>query len=81
MNLGGLSPQAMRDRVVATASSTPKLQTFAASTNQVIDPSKGVSPLVNPPAADGDNDPMKMLKKYAPFIIGAIVLYYIISKK
>lgn len=26
-------------------------------------------------------DPMDLLKKYAPYILGAIVLYYIISKK
>jgi hypothetical protein len=57
-----------------------KIQTFATNTNQVVDPSKGLSPLVQPPTSEG-TDYMAMIKKYAPYAIGAILLYYVISKK
>ena len=39
--LGAINPQAMRDRIITTATDPSKLQTFAAQTNQVIDPTKG----------------------------------------
>ena len=77
--LGALPPtnvSVIKDRITTTASDPAKLQTFAAQTNQVIDPSKGVSPLVNKPM-----DYMSLIKKYAPYAIGAILLYYVISKK
>jgi hypothetical protein len=45
-------------------------------TTTASDPAKGVSPLVNKPM-----DYMAMIKKYAPYAIGAILLYYVISKK
>jgi hypothetical protein len=80
MMLGAINPQAIRDRIVTTASDPSKLQTFAANTSQVVDPSKGVSPLVQPPTSEG-TDYMSMIKKYAPYAIGAILLYYVISKK
>lgn len=78
--LGAINPQAIRDRIVTTASDPSKLQTFATNTNQVVDPSKGLSPLVQPPTSEG-TDYMAMIKKYAPYAIGAILLYYVISKK
>jgi hypothetical protein len=80
MMLGAINPQAIRDRIVTTASDPSKLQTFATNTNQVVDPSKGLSPLVQPPTSEG-TDYMAMIKKYAPYAIGAILLYYVISKK
>ena len=78
--LGAINPQAIRDRIVTTASDPSKLQTFATNTNQVVDPSKGLSPLVQPPTSEG-TDYMALIKKYAPYAIGAILLYYVISKK
>jgi hypothetical protein len=80
MMLGAINPQAIRDRIVTTASDPSKLQTFADNTNQVVDPSKGLSPLVQPPTSEG-TDYMALIKKYAPYAIGAILLYYVISKK
>lgn len=77
--LGAINPQAMRDRVITTATDPSKLQTFAANTNQVVDPSKGVSPIVS--QSSGQPDYMALIKKYAPYAIGAILLYYVISKK
>ncbi len=74
--LGAINPQAMRDRIITTASDPTKVQTFAKQTDQVVDPTKGVSPLVNQPT-----DYMALIKKYAPYAIGAILLYYVISKK
>jgi len=74
--LGAINPQAMRDRIITTASDPSKVQTFAKQTDQVVDPSKGVSPLINQPT-----DYMSLIKKYAPYAIGAILLYYVISKK
>lgn len=79
MNLGGLDPQVMRNRIVTASANQPQqASSFApVDTNPVsqVNINEGKS-FIQP-----DNDPMKMLKKYAPFIIGAIVLYYIISKK
>jgi hypothetical protein len=79
MMLGALPPtniSVIKDRIVSTASDPTKLQTFATQTQQTYDPTKGVSPLAEP-----KTDIMETLKKYAPYIIGAVVLYYLISKK
>jgi hypothetical protein len=79
MMLGALPPtnvSVIKDRIVTTASDPAKVQTFATQTSQSYDPSKGVSPLAEP-----KTDIMETLKKYAPYIIGAVVLYYVISKK
>jgi hypothetical protein len=73
MMLGALPPtnvSVIKDRITTTASDPAKVQTFATQTSQ------GVSPLVNQPT-----DYMAMIKKYAPYAIGAILLYYVISKK
>ena len=77
--LGALPPtnvSVIKDRIVTTASDPAKVQTFATQTSQTYDPSKGVSPIVTE-----KSDIMDTLKKYAPYIIGAVVLYYVISKK
>lgn len=77
--LGALPPtnvSVIKDRIVTTASDPAKVQTFATQTSQTYDPSKGVSPI-----ATQKTDIMDTLKKYAPYIIGAVVLYYVISKK
>lgn len=77
--LGALPPtnvSVIKDRIVTTASDPAKVQTFATQTSQTYDPSKGVSPIVTE-----KTDIMDTLKKYAPYIIGAVVLYYVISKK
>jgi hypothetical protein len=87
MMLGAINPQAIRDRIVTTASDPSKLQTFAAQTNQVIDPSKGSSftdkalDFSNRQPETAGTDYMSLIKKYAPYAIGAILLYYVISKK
>jgi len=78
MMLGALPPtnvSVIKDRIVTTATDPAKVQTFATQTSQSYDPTKGISPLVN------KSDIMDTLKKYAPYIIGALVLYYVISKK
>lgn len=79
MMLGAITPintNVIRERITTTASDPIKVQTFAKQTEQVVDPSRGVSPLVNQPT-----DYMSLIKKYAPYAIGAILLYYVISKK
>jgi hypothetical protein len=86
MMLGAINPQAIRDRIVTTASDPSKLQTFAAQTNQVIDPTKGSNftdqkiDFYKKPE-ETSTDYMALIKKYAPYAIGAILLYYVISKK
>jgi hypothetical protein len=86
MMLGALPPtnvSVIKDRITTTASDPSKLQTFAAQTNQVIDPSKGSS-FTDKALNVSYNQPtdyMAMIKKYAPYAIGAILLYYLISKK
>ena len=86
MMLGAINPQAMRDRVITTATDPSKLQTFAAQTNQVIDPTKGSNftdqkiDFYKKPE-ETPTDYMALIKKYAPYAIGAILLYYVISKK
>lgn len=79
MMLGALPPtnvSVIKDRIVTTASDPAKVQTFATQTQQTYDPSKGVSPI-----ATQKTDIMDTLKKYAPYIIGAVVLYYVIKNK
>jgi hypothetical protein len=84
--LGAINPQAMRDRIITTATDPSKLQTFAAQTNQVIDPTKGSNftdqkiDFYKKPE-ETPTDYMALIKKYAPYAIGAILLYYVISKK
>lgn len=76
--LGALPPtnvSVIKDRIVTTASDPAKVQTFATQTSQTYDPSKGVSPLST------ETNIMDTLKKYAPYIIGAVVLYYVIKNK
>lgn len=73
--LPAINTSVIKERITTTATDPAKVQTFAARTSQVVDPSKGVSPLVNQPM-----DYMSMIKKYAPYAIGAILLYYVISK-
>jgi hypothetical protein len=78
MMLGALPPtnvSVIKDRIITTASDPAKVQTFATQTQQTYDPSKGVSPLAT------ENNIMDTLKKYAPYIIGAVVLYYVIKNK
>lgn len=78
MMLGALPPtnvSVIKDRIVTTASDPAKVQTFATQTSQSYDPSKGISPLAT------ETNIMDTLKKYAPYIIGAIVLYYVIKNK
>ncbi len=85
--LGAINPQAIRDRIVTTASDPSKLQTFAAQTNQVIDPTKGSNftdqkiDFFYKKPEETSTDYMALIKKYAPYAIGAILLYYVISKK
>jgi hypothetical protein len=77
--LGAVSPintSVIKERITTTASDPAKVQTFAKQTEQVYDPTKGISPIVNQPT-----DYMSLIKKYAPYAIGAILLYYVISKK
>ena len=77
--LGALPPtnvSVIKDRIITTASDPAKVQTFATQTSQTYDPSKGVSPI-----ATQKTDIMDTLKKYAPYIIGAVVLYYVIKNK
>ena len=78
MMLGALPPtnvSVIKDRIITTASDPAKVQTFATQTQQTYDASKGISPLAT------ESNIMDTLKKYAPYIIGAVVLYYVISKK
>lgn len=89
MMLGALPPtniDVIKQRILTTATDPSKLQTFAAQTNQVIDPTKGSTftdkklDYNYKPETESSNI-METLKKYAPYIIGAVVLYYVISKK
>jgi len=78
MVLGAINPinvSVIKDRITTTAANPAKIQTFATQTEQVVDPSKGVSPIVSP-----KTDFMGLIKKYAPYALGAIVLYYIIKE-
>jgi ureidoglycolate hydrolase len=78
MMLGAINPinvNVIKDRITTTQSDPSKIQTFATKTEQIVDYSKEVSPVNQP------TDYMAMIKKYAPYAIGAILLYYVISKK
>jgi hypothetical protein len=78
MVLGAINPinvNVIKDRITTTQNDPSKIQTFATKTEQIVDYSKGVSPAVEP------TNYMDTLKKYAPYIIGAVLLYYVISKK
>lgn len=78
--LPAINTSVIKERITTTATDPAKVQTFATQTQQTYDPSKGVSPLIQPPASQG-TDYMAMIKRYAPYAIGAILLYYVISKK
>lgn len=73
--LPAINTSVIKERITTTATDPAKVQTFAARTNQVVDPSKGVSPLAK------ETNYLDTLKKYAPYLIGAVLLYYVISKK
>ena len=88
--LGAINPinvNVIKDRITTTQNDPSKIQTFAAQTNQVIDPSKGSSftdkgfDFYYKKPETAATDYMAMIKKYAPYAIGAILLYYVISKK
>ena len=72
MMLGGINPN----------------QTFGQETITTYKNQSVVNPSQNPNQAIVDkpnfvpvtNDPMTMIKKYAPYVIGAVVLYYLILK-
>ena len=74
--LPAINTSVIKERITTTAADPAKVQTFATQTSQSYDPSKGISPIV-----EQKTDIMETLKKYAPYIIGAVVLYYVISKK
>jgi hypothetical protein len=87
--LGAISPintSVIKERITTTATDPSKIQTFAAQTNQVIDPTKGSNftdqkiDFYKKPE-ETPTDYMALIKKYAPYAIGAILLYYVISKK
>jgi len=72
MMLGGLTPMG------AAPVEFGQPQTFATSSTQsVINP---VSPVVPSSDAPQGDDYMTKVKKYAPYVIGAFVLYYLILK-
>jgi hypothetical protein len=70
--LGGLTPMG------AAPVEFGQPQTFSTNaTNSVINP---VSPVLPTSDAPQGTDYMTMVKKYAPYVIGAVVLYYLILK-
>ena len=81
--LGGLTPMGE----IYTPFGQP--QTFSTGSNQstitlpASQRQQNTSPVAveqpSSPAPDG-NDYMTMVKKYAPYVIGAVVLYYLILK-
>ena len=72
MMLGGLNPMGE----VPVSFGQP--QTFSTGAKQsVINP---VAPVVPSSDAPQGDDYMTMVKKYAPYVIGAVVLYYLILK-
>lgn len=76
MVLGAINPinvNVIKDRITTTQSDPSKVQTFATKTEQIVDYSKGVSPANQP------MDYMSMIKKYAPYLIGAGLLIYILK--
>jgi len=48
---------------------------------QTPQPTPNPSPVIPAPQEEEGTDYMAMIKKYAPYAIGAILLYYVISKK
>lgn len=83
--LPAINTSVIKERITTTANDPAKVQTFAARTNQVIDPTKGSSftdaKLDFSYKKPETTDYMAIIKKYAPYAIGAILLYYVISKK
>lgn len=77
MVLGAINPISVsniQNRITTTASDPAKVQTFATQTSQTYDPSKGVSPIV-----EQKTDIMDTLKKYAPYLLGAAIVIYLIK--
>jgi len=89
MMLGGLNP--MGDIPVSFG----QPQTFSTGAKQSVvtipanqrqyyqtpQPTPNPSPVIPAPQEEEGTDYMAMIKKYAPYAIGAILLYYVISKK
>jgi len=76
MVLGALTPinvNVIKDRITTTQNDPSKIQTFATKTEQIVDYSKGVSPAVE------STNYLDVLKKYAPYLIGAGLLIYILK--
>ena len=84
MMLGALpTMQEANQRIQNLQSSPYNLQTFATKTGQAYSASTNTSPVnVEQPSspAPQETDYLAMAKKYAPYLIGAIVLYYLILK-
>lgn len=77
MVLGAINPinvSNVQSRITTTAADPAKVQTFATQTQQTYDPSKGVSPIVKQ-----ETNIMDTLKKYAPYLLGAAVVIYLIK--
>ena len=47
---------------------------------QTPQPTPNPSPVIPAPQEEGGTDYLAMAKKYAPYVIGAVVLYYLILK-
>jgi hypothetical protein len=84
MMLGAINPinvNVIKDRITTTQSDPSKIQTFATKNQRplkrLILLKRGITYTINPNCTDY----MAMIKKYAPYAIGAILLYYVISKK
>lgn len=77
MVLGAINPinvSNVQSRITTTAADPAKVQTFATQTSQTYDPSKGVSPIVKQ-----ETNIVDTLKKYAPYLIGAALVIYLIK--
>lgn len=77
MVLGAINPinvSNVQSRITTTAADPAKVQTFATQTSQAYDPSKGVSPIIKQ-----ETNIVDTLKKYAPYLIGAALVIYLIK--
>lgn len=80
MMLGAINPinlDAMKARITAVQSSPQALQTFATATGQSYNPNIRAAATASNVQPSGD-DMMTMIKKYAPYLIGAAIIYYLI---
>ena len=72
MMLGALPTKEEANQRIQNLQSSPyNLQTFATKTGQAY---------ISPVNTGQETDYLAMAKKYAPYLIGAIVLYYLILK-